>query len=362
MMSNSILIITSYDGPYGGNFIASINFLNNKLKTEGFRTIYVFQEKVKSFSWIPEVEKFADRVVFLPYLPNSFSNIMQIRKIVKEEKPRLIYSRMCGWDIAAHLAAPNIPIVWHMEMNPNLHSFFKKVKYFGKYRILGRKNVYSVSVSLPGRELLNSLNLKNKCICIQNSADFSRLPSSPKKITNKTSPENLLIFGYNPSVKGLDLAIDACEIINREQIRCNLLVSSQVRTYEYINDRYGDNIPPWLNLLPPTDDIASLYNNADILISASRSEGFSFCLLEALYSGLPAVYSDITGTNWADEMKGVYKFKSGNVDGLVKAINDCIENGISTSDQEYNRAIINEKYSLENWANEFFNMFIELLN
>ncbi len=361
MMSNSVLAITSYDGPYGGNFVASLKALDAKVKSEGYKTVYVFQQKVENFSWIPELKSFADKVYFLPYKPDSFDNIKRIKQIIKQENIRLIYSRMGGWDIASHLAAPKIPIVWHMEMEPNLSGFSKKVKYFGKYRILGGKNVYSVAVSNPGSDSLNSLKLKNKCVAIPNATDFSRL--SVKQFENKDfeTPVKLLIFSYNPQVKGLDLALDACEIINKNEIMCKLLISAQKLTYEYMENRYGKDNPEWVEILEPTENIASVYENADVILSASRREGFSFCLLEALYSGLPAVYSDIPGTNWADEMKSVYKFKSENVDDLVRAINDCVENGISEENREYNRAIIESKYSLDSWADKFIEYFKSII-
>lgn len=348
--NQSIIIITSYDGPYGGNFIASLKSLDKKIKSEGLNTVYIFQQKVKNFSWISDVEAFANKLYFLPYKPNSIANIRKIRKIVFGENAVLIYSRMCGWDIAAHLAAPNIPIIWHMEMNPNLSIPIKKLKYFGKYRIIGRKNVYSISVSNPGSEALNSLNLNNPCVSIPNAADFTRLCLQPKLLNQPTKPIKLLVFGYNPIVKGLDLALDACEKINQNETCCTLLVSAQAPTYQYLADRYKGQKPSWLKLLEPIENVAVLYDEADVILSPSRFEGFSFCLLEALYCGLPAVYSDIPGTNWVDEMQGVYKFCSGDSNDLVRAINECASSFITGENYSHNRSIIESKYSMGAWS------------
>lgn len=348
--NQSIIIITSYDGPYGGNFIASLKSLDKKIKSEGFKTVYIFQQKVKKFSWISNVEEFADKVHFLPYKPNSIDNVRKIRKIVLAEKAVLVYSRMCGWDIAAHLAAPKIPIIWHMEMNPNLSIPIKRLKYFGKYRIIGRKNVYSVSVSEPGCESLNSLKLNNPCVSIPNAADFTRLRLQSKFLNQPNKPIKLLVFGYNPIVKGLDLALDACEKINQNETCCTLMVSAQEPTYRYLAERYNGQKPSWLELIEPMEDVSVLYNKADVILSPSRFEGFSYCLLEALYCGLPAVYSDITGTNWADEMQGVYKFRSGDSDDLVRAINECESSFITGENYSHNRTIIESKYSMEAWS------------
>lgn len=361
-MNKSLVIITSYDGPYGGNFVASLKYLDGKIKSNGYKTVYIFQEKVKDFGWITDVEGFADKVYFLPYHSKLLEDIKGIRKIIKQENAALIYSRMSGWDIAAHLAAPRIPIVWHMEMNPNLKVYKKRLKYYGKYRIISNKNVYSIAVSNPGTESLNSLNLRNKCVAIQNATDFNRLSVKKAPAKSFKAPVNLLVFGYNPYIKGLDLAVKACEKLNETGHKVNLLVSAQVLTYEYVDKRYGENKPDWLELLEPVEDISSVYDKADIILSPSRSEGFPFALLEALYSGMPAVYSDIPGTSWVDEMKSVFKFSSGSIDGLVSSIEDCIKNGISSADQEYNRLIIESKYSMNIWSDKMTRFFMDILN
>ncbi len=357
MKNKSIMIITSYNGPYGGNFIASLRSLDNKIKDSGYRTVFVLQKKVQIFSWIGSVRQLSDSIYFLDYKPNFFSNIFMIRKIIKDENVKLIYSRMSGWDIDAHLASRKTPIIWHMEMNPNLSNIIKRLKYFYKYRIIGDKNVYPVAVSEPVAEKLNSLNLKNNCVAIKNAADFSRLSKDLKNISLE-KPFKLIIFGYDPYVKGLDIALEACAKLNKSSTNCILMVSSQKNTYNYIREMYGDNKPSWLELLRPTENISALYDKADAILSSSRFEGFSFCLLEALYSGLPAIYSDIDGTNWVDEMKSVYKFKSENADELVKSIKECMLNYISRSDQEFNRSIIEKNYSLDVWSNSF----IEYIN
>ncbi|MBR3144426.1 MAG: glycosyltransferase family 4 protein [Clostridia bacterium] len=361
-MQKSVVIITSYDGPYGGNFIASLCALDKKLKEKGLKTVYIFQEKVKDFSWIPTVETFADTIYFLPYRPNSFDNIKRIRRILNDENAVLIYSRMSGWDIAAHLAKPSLPIIWHMEMNPNIaDSPIKKLKYIGKYRIIGRKNVYSVAASYPAAKTLNTLNLKNKCVAIQNATDFNRLVIKNKETLSFKKPVNLLTFGYNPYVKGLDIALDAVEELNKKETVCNLLVSAQKLTYDYIEKRYGNNLPSYVELLEPVENIVEVYNKADIILSPSRSEGFSFALLEGIYCGLPAVYSDIPGTSWADEMKGVYKFSSENASDMAKSIEKCVADGVIKENIEYNRKIIKEKYSLSVWSDKMLKFINDII-
>ena len=85
------------------------------------------------------------------------------------------------------------------------------------------------------------------------------------------------------------------------------------------------------------------------MISASRSESFSFCLAEAIYSGLPVVFSDIEGTSWANEFKSANKFKTGDADDLIRAIRQ-MPDSITPKTLEYNRELMQKKYSMDAWS------------
>lgn len=158
-----------------------------------------------------------------------------------------------------------------------------------------------------------------------------------------------MLFGWSPLVKGLDITLDACEKLINEGKNIKLLVSSQEQTYQYINERY-EKMPEWIELLEPTSDVSSLYNRSDIMLSASRSEGFSFSLAEAIYSGLVTVVSDIPGTSWSREFDARYEFESGNADSLKSALNDALNHTITSAEQEKNRQVLEEKYSMDVWA------------
>ena len=340
--------ISSYMGPYPGNYVPSVIACEKRMQKNGWHSVYVFPKDVENYDWVDMLHEVTDKVYFIDYAPKSRSNVLALRKIFKEEKINLIHSRMCGWDFTARAAAPSIPIIWHMEMGVNLERKSKYIKNLLKFKVLAAGKVYHSAASAAVAEKINSLKPRHACEAIPNSLDLSRLrPMSTAP--SDAQIKNLLVFAYEPHVKGLDVALDALENLNASKVKYRLLISAQDGTYKYLDERYSA-LPEWITILKPTNDIASVYEQCDIMLLPSRSEGFSYALTEALYTGLPAVCSEITGNQWAKEMKSVFFFESENAADLGKTIEECAASPVSEENREYNRGVIRQKYSMDTWA------------
>ena len=350
-------VVASYYGPYYSNFVASLYAFNEMMLANNHIVIYVFPKEVEQFEWVKKLQE-TSKIYYLDYNPYSFNNFKALKKIFKNEKINLIYSHMCGWDFTAHLAAPFTPIIWHMRLGVDNVNKKKRIKNWIKFNILGFGKTYHIAVSEPVTQAINSFKPKNQCVTIRNALDFSRLKEpSTKNVDNK----NILIFGWQPHTTGLDVTLDACEKLIADGKKIRLLVSSQEVTYEYINQRYAE-IPDWLELLEPTSDVSSLYNRADIMISASRSEGFSFALAEAIYSGLITVVSDIPGTSWSSEFCARYEFASGDADSLKYVLETALNHSITEDEQNNNRQILEQKYSMDVWVDAVYKELNSIFN
>lgn len=335
-------VLVSYAAPYPGNFIFSISALSKNMKKRGDRLIFVFPEEAREREWISLFEN--EKVFFLPYAPYALSTVKALRKLFRAEKIDLVYSHFSGWDIVGRVAAPFLQCVWHCHMNVRTETLSKRIKYFLKYDIIGAFKTYSIAVSQPVGDVIEKIAGKGKSTVICNGIDFSRLR---KKEAFDREKKNVLIFGWQPVVKGVDTACDAFQSGLFEK---TLTVSCQEATRDFFEKRYPEGLPSWLKTVEPTNDVSSLYQNADVFLSASVTEGFSYALAEALYSGLPCVISDIEGTSWAKEFKNVFVFKAGDCESLKSALERCFAVQIAFEDAEYNRKILEEKYSLESWC------------
>lgn len=344
--------VASYYGPYYGNFIASVIAFEKIMQKNGHSVFYIFPQETKEFGWVNILKEYNSNIYFLNYDPYSFNNVRALRKIFKGEKADIIYSHMCGWDFTARFAMPFKPVIWHMHMNVNVQDKAKRIKNWIKFKFLGFGKTYHIAVSEPVTDAINSLRPHKRCVTIYNALEFSRLKCSNKQ--HKDDCKKILIFGWEPIVKGLDIALDACEKMIEEKMPVKLLVSAQNKTHKYLNERY-EVLPDWIELLEPTNDISSLYNKADIMVSASRSEGFSYALAEAIYSGLVTVVSDISGTAWSREFAGRFEFESGNSDSLKSVLKDAFNYTISVEKQQKNRELFEQKYSMDVWAESVYN-------
>lgn len=356
MKSIRCAFVASYYGPYYSNFVSSVFALQKAMQGHGADIIYVFPEETKDFQWIKDLEIINSKLYFLHYSPYSFQNLSQLRKIFKKEKINLIYSHMCGWDLTVRFAAPLTRVIWHMRMGVNISDKKKKLKNWVKFRILGFGKTYHVAVSQPVTDAINSLKPRHRCVTIHNALDFGRL--NPKQVSFKMEkPYKLLMFGWQPYVKGLDNVLSACERLNANGECIRLVVSAQKETYRYVESRYT-NQPEWLELVAPTDNIAELYNDVDFMISSSRTEGFSFSLAEAIYSGVPVIYSDIPGTSWAGKFNKAHAYRTEDIDDLCEKILKAIDEGITEEERSINREIMYKEYSQEIWVEKVLK-FIE---
>jgi glycosyltransferase involved in cell wall biosynthesis len=69
------------------------------------------------------------------------------------------------------------------------------------------------------------------------------------------------------------------------------------------------------------EDLPTYYRAADLYVSASRSDGSSVSLLEAMACGLPALVSDIAGNReWVTSDENGWWFRTGDAASLTEAI------------------------------------------
>jgi len=74
------------------------------------------------------------------------------------------------------------------------------------------------------------------------------------------------------------------------------------------------------------DDLPRFYQNADLYLSASHSDGASISLLEALACGKPALVSDIPGNReWVAPGENGWWFPDGDAEALAQAILHAVE-------------------------------------
>ena len=195
------------------------------------------------------------------------------------------------------------------EFHVPFHFLLNRCRYQSNYFAL---------TSSVAEEIKNMASKDSQVFTIPNGVDIPVEPAS-------LDQGNIVLWVGNVSRgildKGLDVLIEAWAIVQKELPGVRLLLVGGgsidlVREFAAKHD-VGKNIefPGY------TTDIGNYYRAADMVVSASRSEGMSNVLLEAQAYGLPVVVSDIPGNNdiVIDGINGLL-FPSENVKALASAI------------------------------------------
>lgn len=129
------------------------------------------------------------------------------------------------------------------------------------------------------------------------------------------------MFGADWYRKGVDIAIKAVKKIEN----ASLIIIISVGKEKVIADlvKIFGEIPSFVKFENSRNDVATFYRAADVFIAPSRSEGFNYSIVEALYSETLVIASNINphGKILSDE----FLFESENENKLEQAILRVLE-------------------------------------
>lgn len=328
----NINIVCSYASIYGGNFIPSILFLANSIKEKGNEIIFTFPNGAKNRKWAEYIQNQGYKICYISF-GRGFSK--HIKTVNRENGVDVMYAHfLSGLKIKLLY-----PFSKKIRLLIHIHSDFSagknngpiaKIKRFIEYKLLRKDAIYFY----VSREMSEKHKAFNKSIYLPNALCVERIPcekfdvisfKNQFKITDKDTI--FLHFGWSPYVKGTDIAVKAF-LNSKYKISKSKLIIVHGREggyddcLKYLKEQNLNDIDPnQIVFIPPVEDVFSLYDLADVFISSSRSEGFSYSILESLYFNLKVLSSDIPGVQWAKKYNVEF---FNNIEGLIRAINNSL--------------------------------------
>ena len=317
IQNKTVLHLTDYGAPYAGNFIASLSALERLLAEAGARTVYALPARAADRAWAQELSKTRD-VRFLPK-GGFFSYLRQVRRLLKETNADILHEhfihfseKIASW-LAIQTCGHRVVTVLHLHNHIELpRNPLLRLPHMLYFRSVDRFVCCSESVAA---HIIADGVPKERVRVAENAIAFERLDSyDPSVRASLRLPEQArlaLMFGYNYGVKGVDLAVEAVRLLReREGLPATLAVVLSSRLEEarlrVCAQLSLSDVPDWILLLPPREDVASYYHMADVFLSPSRQEGFCYALVEAAYCRTPVLASAIDAQKDLALPKGVF--------------------------------------------------------
>ena len=172
------------------------------------------------------------------------------------------------------------------------------------------------------------------------------------------------MMGYDIKLKGIDIAINAIKKArekNNKIVLAIVMSSNKEENIKEISKWFNGKFPNWIHILDANQNIGEYYKLADAFISASRAEGFSNALVEAIYSKLPAIISNIKGTSWANNLSSINSYDTLSEDELTLKIESLMKNSVNINELENSKNIVIEQYSINKWCKEVISIYQKIL-
>lgn len=359
MAKKNINIVCFYSSEYAGNFIPSLLNLANSC-CEDANIIFTFPKEAENRYWIKYLKEQKYKIFFIEsFDKKAFKK--ELKAINKINNIDILYSHFIS-GLKIKMVYPfsrKIKLVIHVHSDFSANkkiSIKRKIRRFFELRLL-RTDAHYIFVS-------KSIVFKNgkNFHCVENALCLNRIVGEKLDIDLFKSQYDIrdnytvfLMFAWSPYIKGLDVVIKAFLNLSKaekERIRlivvhgrddgyskCVNFLSTQLGNKDFLNESF-------IKFVKPAEDVFSLYSLTDVFIAASRSEGFSYAVLESLYFGLNTIISDISGLKWAATYSLVDVFESENDSKLLKLIKNKID---FRSKKQINETVAND-YNINKWC------------
>lgn len=351
---SKVIFVCDYAANYAGNFIASLNRLAVELKENNKKVVFIFPKKAERKNW--EINLSAYQVVFTDF--NYRDLLKTIKKEIPDNKKVIIHTHFISSMFLLklrHILSPsNSKIIFHQHMAVKFG--IKQMIKGIILRLFGFKNTLYIGVSPAVFNDVCKEVGKDKARLVINSLDLTRL-----HITNDNkAKKNILIFGSDYKRKGVDLAISAIRDAHLEGKVKLLVVTHTPDVARVLVKTEFNNIPHFVEFVKTENNVQELYKNSFLFLSPSRMEAFGYSVIEAAYSGLRVIASDVPGQNMLKNVPNIVWIDLGNIrqlsNAILKEYSNSKENKV---EQIVTRKAIEKNYSLNRWICQVIKLYGE---
>lgn len=372
----TICHICDFGPEYGGTFIESLLFLNRYCRDYLQVTMFcVFPDRAKGRRWLPELDKEGIRYGFVSHKRNV---VGQVRSLLSDREPLILHSHFFLFDLAAVIlkctAFKNAKIIWHYH-NPAGGAGKQRIKDAVKIRLVF--NLLGDRCIAVGDGVYKSIRdaglVPTKAMLLYNGINTCRFLNRSevalemrKNLEISEADIVFVLLGWDPRRKGVDIFLRAAEEVGRKYKHCRFVVVGRRETREFIShlpcaSKLGDA----LRVIDPMEDFHIFLNGVDVLVAASRSEGFGYAVIEAMAAEKLILCSDIEPVRQTyGRSDGVWLFPTEDWAVLAELMEKSVR---LPSDEKQSLGRINRQYVIENhslaqWSERVGHIYRELIS
>jgi len=364
--NKTVMFFSDYSSEYSGNFVSSLLALTSRLEALGAECIFVFPTECKKRAWTSKLIEDGKQVVYFDFRQGRLKKITELDKLLNAYKVDVIhahFSFVLGLELLSFIR-PNRKFIIHV------HSDFSGGKESVKEQIRN-KLLYGILASRATLVFVSPKYVKynsKRAVLLLNALATKRLPCAHKsgeELRNEIgcAPSTTLVelFGWSPHVKGVDIAVESiCKLVEEgHNIKLLLVCGRKVKPNnmaDFIrNNTSCSGDEGFICYVEPVEDVFRYHEAADICLSASRSETFSYALLEMLSLGKRCVSSNIPGVQWAFKYAMTTPFSTENVDACACAIKKAMTD-LPQQSQEVAQQVRSD-YNIDHWVDQLIGIY-----
>lgn len=250
---------------------------------------------------------------------------LSFRSLIKKYKPNIVHSHLVLPSFIARLGTPkNIPLISTIHSSISLTPDYKKwfMKYLDKFTYNFKRSVIITVSKTVLLDYFNFLKIKPGQHYVINS--FAKENNFSTSILKKKRQGSLKIIavGSLRAVKNYFYFIEAFKKMNVKNIELDIYGDGpQKEELQRAIRESGANI----NLKGKVENISQILPNYDLFVMASKYEGFSVSVLEAMAAGLPLLLSDIPSFREQCKDTATY-FKLNEPDNFIQKLQNICNN------------------------------------
>ena len=364
MQRYNILYICRYAANYSGNFIPSLAKLGSAASSR-HNVYYLFPEDSRGKHWIRELPVSEDHIFFCDFNPvKLFRFCRDLAQSLKQD-PTVVHTHFMGGPslLAVNLCFRRILNHYHMFVPP-VNGWKDRLRRM--IAMLNYRNSVVIAVSDTLTAPLQRYLPWSKVVSVPNCVDFAHLSEASAHSSRPDFMDadvfNILIHGSHFYWKGVDFAARVVERLNEQGHRCKLYITSgdigftESQLHQVISHR------EYFRVINGVEDVKNLYDNVDLMLSASRFDAFGYAIVEAAYSKCQVVATDIQGPNMLKDIPGIRWVGSEDEADLENAILEAMEakhSGTAMAMKQLQREYVSTHYKVDTWVKQVLALYQE---